>query len=133
MAESVIKLNDAQLALDRAKKDYVVTAEDWQAAMGAIKKAVNTNASAATINQSIPVDVTIMPMGTNSKYAWYYNRDNNSYYCTISASEHNKTALYQVHFYNELGTAVQCVYQIKDNHDLYVQSRVDTELRLVIK
>ena len=133
MAKSITKLNDTQLALDRAKHDYVITAEDWQVAMGAIRDAVNTNASAATVNQSIPVNVTIMPMGTNSKYAWYYNRDNNSYYCTISASEHNKTALYQVHFYNEYGTAVQCEYQIQDNYDLYVQSRVNAELRLVIK
>lgn len=133
MAESVIKLNDAQLALDRAKQDYIVTPEDWQTAMGAIKQAVNNNASAATVNQSIPVNVTIMPVGDNSKYAWSYNRDNNSYYCTIHNTEHNKTALYQVHFYNEYGTAVQCEYQIQDNYDLYVQSRVNAELRLVIK
>lgn len=133
MAESVRKLNDTQLALDRAKQDYIVTAEDWQIAMRAIKEVVNTNASAATVNQSIPVNVTIMPMGTSSKYSWYYNSDNKSYYCTIPADEHSKTALYQVHFYNEYGTAVQCEHQIQDNYDLYVQSRVNKELRLVIK
>ena len=133
MAESVIKLNDAQLALDRAKHDYIVTAEDWRTAMKAIKDAVNNNASAATVNQSIPVNVTIMPMGTSSKYSWYYNSDNKSYYCTIPADEHSKTALYQVHFYNEYGTAVQCEHQIQKNYDLYVRSRVNAELRLVIK
>lgn len=132
MAQAIRKLTDVELLIDRAENDYIVTGDDWQQAMQAIRDAVNKNADALNYNVSLPYAFQIGIAGSTETFTWQYNPSENNYYCYIPQVQHGKTGYYQVYFYNELKTAIQCNYQVTDTQ-LVIVSRVNKPVYVVLK
>ena len=133
MAEIIKRLKDEDLLIDKADTDYVITADDWQDAMTAIKETVNNNADLQSLTVDTPVSITIGENGSASKYSWTPNSPN-GYYCAIPHSAHGKTGYFQVRFYNSFGTEVQCNYKINaSREETEIISRVNAAINVIFR